>query len=658
LLTERIVEAAFRFDEVVQFWLAQYSWDGVYKGLRPMTVELNQCREKNELGQIWRKFGTNADVECVVNITELNETMSTDFYEPFIEDGVDASGFRIIRPFPVVLRWYDGGVNEKDDQTTWRAVRRFYLYDNHSTPDSVSFVNSVKIYITIREDDEQRVYPPYFVLNRTSVTREVLSAGTESSDVRPTFRFIMNYSKDMSKFRQWLLIFPIILGVFAFLFAVARLVFISHVDGVYDYEAATLVHMLCVLLDTVAIFFWLVSSGFCGFQFVVFKWQKVLFWCLPEESFPEFVILEVFLIIAFVCSLISSLLRVFVLQTQNYIFLLDWESPHSDGVPISAWRRINVANEWNRIMSIRSYSIVFTLIVAAFVLEGFHVSRMSSPIPTPKLLDTGTSHFVLKYGSDAFLWLILIAAQYLWCHYVYWRFVGNPYFNFLDLCTMSNISVFITTSTAHGFYLHARSVHSHADVDMRKLSQALVDERSGLVGLRGLLPGQPEQVFECFFAREFAQHFGNLKSQITVQQKWFAGRHSAKEIPQTVLQSYQEVNKYLKTFFDRSASDNKFIVREADMVEKFFGQPPQTSDSIFNPIKDSKFKNVLLAGAEWNLMLTYLLMFAVVDWSQDSPAVAAFVVYIVDFLIVWLYQRVARAFLARSSLLDSRFILS
>jgi Na+-driven multidrug efflux pump len=70
------------------------------------------------------------------------------------------------------------------------------------------------------------------------------------------------------------------------------------------------------------------------------------------------------------------------------------------------------------------------------------------------------------------------------------------------------------------------------------------------------------------------------------------------------------------------------------------------------------FKSVILAGTEWNLMLMYALIFAVVDWGADSPAVAGFVVYIVDFLILWVYERVTRAFLARSSLLDSRFLLS
>jgi meckelin len=100
-------------------------------------------------------------------------------------------------------------------------------------------------------------------------------------------------------------------------------------------------------------------------------------------------------------------------------------------------------------MSVRSYSIVFTLVVLVLILDGFHAKLMANPVSTEELFDLGGSNFILKYGLDSFLWLILITAQYLWCHYIYWRLVGNPYFNFLDVCSMSTISVFITTSDAH-----------------------------------------------------------------------------------------------------------------------------------------------------------------------------------------------------------------
>lgn len=76
--------------------------------------------------------------------------------------------------------------------------------------------------------------------------------------------------------------------------------------------------------------------------------------------------------------------------------------------------------------------------------------------------------------------------------------------------------------------------------------------------------------------------------------------------------------------------DNKFVVQ-------------QTAESVFNRVKDSTFKRVLPAGAEWHLL------FSVVIWSTDSPAIA-----------FSLYTSSTFSFCGctkGSSLLDSRFLL-
>jgi meckelin len=356
--------------------------------------------------------------------------------------------------------------------------------------------------------------------------------------------------------------------------------------------------------------------------------------------------------------IVSVLVRVFLVQTGNHVLFLDWESPQVQGVPVSAWRRINVANEWSNILTVRSYNMVFSLVLIMFVLNGGDVVKLSIPVPTPELLDAGPPHFILRIAVDTLLWLIIMCGQYLWCHMIYWRLLGNPFFNFLDLCSCSNISVLATTSASHGYYLHGRSVQSHSDVDMKKLSRGLADEEEGLVGLRGLLAGQVEQVFECFFSREFAQQFAQFKERLQLQVKSWGGRLNARDIPQDFLTSYEEVNKYLKSFFDKSVGDNKYVVQDAEFLGKYFGSTLQTSDSVFNPVRDSHFKRTLLAGAEWYMMLMYAVMFTVIDFRTESPGLAGFIVYAVDFLVVWAFRRVARSRLAMSALLDSRFLLA
>jgi meckelin len=668
LLGETIIQSEYQFAQVIQLYLARYSWDGHFRGFLPVTVDLNLCHEKNTIAQLWRNFGTNFISECIVSLHEVNETLTTDFFEPFIQDGKEGE-VPILRPFPVILRWhYSGMNNDRSDNQQWRAVRRFYLMNDYVAPngaEAVSIVNSIQLVINLRRNSGTQIFPPYLDLDRVTVLRSTLDQNpddgirfTEETEVHPRFTFRVTYQKDMTRFEQWMMIFPIIIAVFVLLFGVFRVMYINRVDGVPSLQMPALVNILCVLLDMVGIFFWLVSAAFCCFQTVLFKWQKALFWCLPDENYSQFGLLRRFLYTATAFEGLSCLLRVFVLQTQSYFFLIDWESPQTPGSPTSAWRRINVANEWGRLATVRSSNIVFTCIVLIFILDGFNVQFLSSPIPTTDLVTNGHFHFVLTYGVDSFLWVIMIIFQYLWCHLIYWQLLGNPFFNFLDLCSMSNISVLIMTSQGHGYYLHGKSVHGHADVDMQKLSQCLVDEENELVGERGVRAGKT-QAFECFFDQAFSGPFEGWKQGILLQQNWCWSKNSVRELPQDILARYDTVNKELMAFFEETAeAQAKFDIVDPEPTQKLLGPPPASGSSIFNPVRDNTFRTVLLGGAEWNLMAFYALLFAVIDDSANSPSVAAFVVFIIDFLIVWAYSRIHGAFVARTTLLDSRFILS
>ena len=47
---------------------------------------------------------------------------------------------------------------------------------------------------------------------------------------------------------------------------------------------------------------------------------------------------------------------------------------------------------------------------------------------------------------------------------------------FIDLCSVSNVSVLILTSKLFGYYIHGRSVHGHADTNMREMNYNLHKE--------------------------------------------------------------------------------------------------------------------------------------------------------------------------------------
>ena len=56
------------------------------------------------------------------------------------------------------------------------------------------------------------------------------------------------------------------------------------------------------------------------------------------------------------------------------------------------------------------------------------------------------------------------------------RFYRNKMLQFVDLLSLSNVSMLIFSERYHGYYIHGRSVHPHADTDMHDMNVNLKKE--------------------------------------------------------------------------------------------------------------------------------------------------------------------------------------
>lgn len=54
---------------------------------------------------------------------------------------------------------------------------------------------------------------------------------------------------------------------------------------------------------------------------------------------------------------------------------------------------------------------------------------------------------------------------------------NDPFRNFMDLCSIANISVLAMTHSLYGYYIHGRSVHGLADTDMQEMNIFLQREK-------------------------------------------------------------------------------------------------------------------------------------------------------------------------------------
>ena len=61
-----------------------------------------------------------------------------------------------------------------------------------------------------------------------------------------------------------------------------------------------------------------------------------------------------------------------------------------------------------------------------------------------------------------------------------------------------------------GYYIHGRSVHGHADTNMREMNHNLHKEQDDMCGRRGLLPDSDDQIFVMALTRQFRTHYDRI----------------------------------------------------------------------------------------------------------------------------------------------------
>ena len=77
-------------------------------------------------------------------------------------------------------------------------------------------------------------------------------------------------------------------------------------------------------------------------------------------------------------------------------------------------------------------------------------------------------------------------AQRLFYFLVWSRFKQNALCNFVDLCSMSNVSVLLMTERNYGYYIHGRSPHGRADVSHAAMTLNMAREEVRMYSLCSL----------------------------------------------------------------------------------------------------------------------------------------------------------------------------
>mmetsp|Transcript_52478 Transcript_52478/g.94064 ORF Transcript_52478/g.94064 Transcript_52478/m.94064 type:complete len:1236 (+) Transcript_52478:88-3795(+) len=365
---------------------------------------------------------------------------------------------------------------------------------------------------------------------------------------------------------------------------------------------------------------------------------------------------------------------------------------------ISAWRSLFICNELNERLTCTRTVPVVTWLAMALLLEGFSWKNTARWYHgSTEALATAQYNPFLQFALANLVWIFVIAAQLI-LQRIGSIWLGHDLNDFIDACSVANMSVFVLDEPFHGHYIHGKAPSSRGDWSHTELAKVLHDEDKGIGFSRGLTPDAC-QTFEMFLPPDMAvmlpsgnvAHFRQSLSKVfaEVQQtkSIIYSRRPEKPTAADVAQmSYHRLS--VQSLVDamvhavmRGAGDGD-VLQERRSWDWFWGAPPQggvaaQTHPVFYKDQDGlSFPNGLAwsqalayggelrvagvgipTGFEWHLALLELLLFNLCWRFQGSIYFSAGLAYLLNILVLSFLSAVGRSRLAQTAIIDDMFLI-
>uniref|UniRef100_A0A669P3D9 Transmembrane protein 67 n=1 Tax=Phasianus colchicus TaxID=9054 RepID=A0A669P3D9_PHACC len=617
-------------DVKLQFIAASYDAAGNFLKWQSLEGGLLQlCPDTQTKLNAAYVFGTTYEQSCKISVSKiLLDFTNPIFYDLFYEYNGD-SGQQYLWAVPVLnlnLQYSEIYVNQGSSMNNWLLTRRFFLVDTLSgrendlgkLPRIIRIASKITISIRLVSHTQKgTIYPPLV----TVAYRDVLVQNPDTQSVTTVFKFLLFYAGDLAN-----VFFIITVGT-----------------GIY----------------------WL----------VFFKAQQFVSVFLPlpsqEKAFVTY--------IACAFSLKAlQFLQLLVSQLTVDIFFIDWERPKgrvvkavegegdvkSAAAPVSIWRTYFIANEWNEIQTVRKINPLFQVLAVLFFLEVVGFSNLALMDSSSSLTRSSESYIapwsrILRFGVSAALWLAIAFLQIIFFAVFYERFVEDKLSRFVDLCCVSNISVFLLSHSCFGYYIHGRSVHGHADTNMEEMNMNLKREAENLCSQRGLLPNTDGQTFQISISRKMRLQYDRIHETLTRRRGPARFLDSSANTFEQSTRAYNTMNKFLSSFIDHVHKEMDYIVKDKLLLERILGMEfmEPIDKSIFYNDEGHSFSEVLYYGNETTLLIFDILFFSVVDLATQSFVLAAILTYLQQEIFRFIRNTVGQKNLTSKTLVDERFLI-
>ncbi|CAG6015490.1 unnamed protein product [Menidia menidia] len=641
---------------------------------------LQLCQERGTKQAAAFSFGTAYQDSCALSVAELfNSHPEPLFYDVFMDLGGGEK--RKLLPLPTLVKnqQYNGRFINQESMKNWYLSRRMFLVDTlsgrektkNSLPKVIRVATSIKLrFQLVPRTQEGQIFPPLMTVTYSDVPILDISSQTVYTT------FAVEYEMDQSEARTKTDTALGVMGGVAVIYSLLKTVSWKRRISSPLIDLETMLKFLLFYAGDLANVFFAVTVGTGLYWLIFYKAQQFVSVLLPlptqEEQFVTYIGC------AFALKAVQFLHKL-ILQVSVDIFLIDWERPRSkanrtvhasgetkrDPSPISIWRTYFVANEWNELQTIRKISPTFQIMAVLFFLEVLGFSNLALRDPWAALERSPQAYtppysLILRYGLAATLWLCIGLLQMIFFTVFYEHFVEDKIRQFVDLCSVSNISVLLFSHRCFGYYIHGRSVHGHADTNMEEMNNNLKRERESLCGQRGLLPNTDIQTFQVSFTNRLRLQYDRIQDSLSRRNRPSRLMDaSTANLSDVQFRAYNTMNHFLGSVIDHAHPDMDYIVKDKLTLERVIGMEflEASEKTIFYNDEAHSFSDVLFYGNEATLLIFDTLFFCVVDLGSQSFVLAAVLTYVQQMIFGFIRNTLGRKNLANKTLVDQRFLI-
>ncbi|KAG0718835.1 Meckelin [Chionoecetes opilio] len=639
------------------------------------------------------QFGATFSQRCSLNVRDLWNKYETVFYEVFIQyyDEEDHMMYAV----PVLNRNYkeDGLLLNQQSKMKWQLTRRFFSVDNLSGREAVSattgeaerakvvrYIRDMEVTIQLREGEGHGlIYPPLIKLTYGEVEDKHYDSNRKV-EVGLRVQYTMNFSK----IQEDLSIAIGVVSCFAVLWSVVGTWSWFRRCGRVGLDIPTIFHFLIVVCGNLASVFWLVMFFTCLYWTIFFKRQDVVHVFLLTRH--QETVIKQYLIAACFLKVVQVVYVIYVQITID-MFIIDWEQPRARNSiphpqlnmslddegkprveqPISIWRTYFIANEWNELQTYRKVNVGLQLFLTLLFLKVFGFENLSSMSPDSSFQgspedNSAPQSFVCRFAISISIYLALVMAQWVFKLMFYERYVENKLQQLIDLCSIANISIFILEHKMYGYYIHGRSAHGFADVDMQSIYEQMKREEEDLCGHRGLEPSSECQTFEVAVTAKFRERYDTILQPL--HRRGGLGRPAGRikmasdELEQS-FQAHEALKRFFGMFLQHALKNMDYIIKEKLFLESLLDLEFQETDDRCLLFRDNKhtFRRILFYGHEATFILFEMLVFTFVDIVSRDFVLAAVVTYIVVVGVEKICSAGGRSNVVHKTLVDQRFLM-